>query len=75
MEYLGNNKQFPKWLDEAIACGVVVPVAKAGLGAGLAIKTLEGTMFCPVGNFVVRGVEGELYSVEPNIFWKTYEKV
>lgn len=41
----------------------------------LYIETLEGNMHCPVGHYVVCGVEGEFYACEPNIFSKTYERV
>ena len=38
------------------------------------IKTLEGTSYdLPDGYIIVRGVEGEFYPCEPNIFEKTYD--
>jgi hypothetical protein len=37
--------------------------------------TLEGRMEIPVGNFIICGVRGELYSCEPNIFQQTYEPI
>lgn len=57
-----------------------------GYGGGLAlwkgdtkqggfIKTLEGTMeFCP-GDWIIKGVKGELYPCKPDIFAATYEEV
>lgn len=41
----------------------------------LAIKTLEGTMIAQVGDFIIRGVDGEFYPCKPDIFEKTYDKV
>lgn len=41
----------------------------------LAIKTLEGTMVANVGDWVIRGVAGELYPCKPDIFVLTYEPV
>ena len=41
----------------------------------IAIPTLEGTMRATVGDYIIRGVHGELYSCKPDIFAKTYEKV
>ena len=38
-------------------------------------ETLEGDMRCPVGNYIIRGLHGELYSCEPRIFKETYEGV
>ena len=39
----------------------------------LLVKTLEGTMHVSVGDYVIRGVDGELYPCKPDIFEKTYE--
>lgn len=41
----------------------------------LFILTLEGIMHAPRGNYVIRGIEGEFYSCDPQIFEKTYEVV
>lgn len=41
----------------------------------LFVNTLEGKMLVPVGNYIVCGVEGELYSCDPVIFLKTNEPV
>lgn len=39
----------------------------------LCVKTLEGTSYdVPNGYIIIRGVEGEYYPCEPNIFEKTY---
>ncbi len=36
------------------------------------IQTLEGTMAAPLGYWIMKGVEGELYPCQPDIFNKTY---
>lgn len=41
---------------------------------GLWIPTLEGVMLGIQGDFIIRGVENELYPCKPEIFWKTYEE-
>ncbi len=41
----------------------------------LTIKTLEGNMIASVGDWIIRGVSGELYPCKPDIFQKTYEPV
>lgn len=41
----------------------------------LAIDTLEGTMTASAGDFVIRGVQGELYPCRADIFEATYEPV
>ena len=37
------------------------------------IETLEGTMEASVGDYIIRGVNGEIYPCKPDIFDKTYE--
>ena len=39
------------------------------------IETLEGDMLFHDGDYVIKGVEGELYPCRKNIFEKTYEEV
>ena len=37
------------------------------------IKTLEGDMIVKVGDFIIKGVQGEFYPCKPDIFKTTYE--
>jgi len=37
------------------------------------IKTLEGTMVASPGDWIIRGVKGEIYPRKPDIFAATYE--
>jgi len=41
----------------------------------LSIRTLEGVMRANVGDYVIRGIKGEIYPCKPDIFHATYEKV
>ncbi len=41
----------------------------------LTIQTLEGEMRADVGDWIIKGVQGELYPCKPDIFEQTYEKV
>jgi hypothetical protein len=41
----------------------------------LKIETLEGMMIANVGDYVIKGVNGEFYPCKPDIFKKTYELV
>jgi len=41
----------------------------------VAIYTLEGEMAAQPGDFIIRGIKGELYPCKPDIFEATYEKV
>ena len=42
---------------------------------GCTIETLEGKHKAKIGDYIIRGVAGELYPCKPEIFQKTYEKV
>ena len=39
----------------------------------LVIKTLEGDMKAGVGDYIIKGVNGEFYQCKADIFEKTYE--
>ena len=41
----------------------------------LIIETLEGDMKASLGDYVIKGINGEFYPCKPDIFDKTYEKV
>lgn len=41
----------------------------------LKIRTLEGDMTVSLGDYVIRGVQGEFYPCKPDIFEQTYEEV
>ena len=41
----------------------------------LKIETLEGIMKASVGDYIIKGVNGEFYPCKPDIFEKTYEIV
>lgn len=42
-------------------------------GPYILIKTLEGAMACEYGDWVIKGVKGELYPCKPDIFELIYE--
>ena len=63
----------PKWLRDATMDGNIVPdIVEEG---GLIVQTLEGRHIASPGDWIIRGVEGELYPCKPNIFAQTYEPV
>lgn len=41
----------------------------------LVIRTLEGDMKADLGDFIIKGVNGEFYPCKPDIFEATYEAV
>jgi hypothetical protein len=60
----------PAWLIEAAVSGVLFE-----RGDEQFIKTLEGDMKVSTGDWIIRGINGELYPCKPDIFEKTYERV
>lgn len=65
----------PVWAIQAIR-GKVIWFENGGTPAiTLKIKTLEGVMTAQQGDFIIRGVKGELYPCKPDIFNATYEAV
>jgi hypothetical protein len=41
----------------------------------LTIPTLEGVMTAQLGDFIIKGIQGEFYPCKPDIFHATYELV
>lgn len=62
----GDALQIVEWIGDA---------AKIAPGEGIAIKTMEGTMLAVVGDWIIKGVEGEFYPCKDSIFKATYEQV
>jgi len=60
-----NDAELPSWLD----------TVETGPDGVLIIRTLEGTMRANRGDWIIRGVAGEIYPCKPEIFEKTYEPV
>ena len=66
----------PIWLEKAIVDEVVTISKKGGTDyARWEIHTLEGVMTVEPGDWIIKGVKGELYPCKPDIFEATYEKV
>lgn len=45
-----------------------------GVIAELFIHTLEGDMHANVGDFIIKGIRGEVYPCDGNIFMESYEE-
>ena len=61
----------PTWFIEAMLIGNLFRFSNGNLG----IRTLEGTLTVSDGDWIIQGVQGELYPCKPDIFNATYEKV
>ena len=42
--------------------------------SSIVIPTLEGDMVAQKGDYIIKGVQGEFYPCNPDIFAETYEK-
>ena len=62
----------PKWLVDALADGRIVALNEYADRAA-EIRTLEGVMRADLGDWIIRGIKGELYPCKPDIFAATYD--
>lgn len=63
-------------ISEAVAfCGAEQLDIKGQFPGPLKIQTLEGTMEANIGDYIIKGVKGEVYPCKPDIFEMTYEEV
>lgn len=61
----------PGWVFDAIA----VQKIAVNDDDSLLIHTLEGNMIGKLGDFLIMGTEGELYTCKPSVFRAKYEMV
>ncbi|SHE29262.1 hypothetical protein [Dysgonomonas macrotermitis] len=52
--------------------GATIDYSQSKLGV-IMIPTLEGIMQAQVGDWIIKGIQGEFYPCKPDIFEKTYE--
>lgn len=65
-----HTNEWPKWLIDAINDGVLF-----ARGNETFVRTLEGEHLASDGDYIIKGVKGELYPCKPDIFELTYEAV
>lgn len=71
----------PDWVKEAevVYAGEAKPgqlrvtVDMGGMNPRITVSTLEGPIFASPGDWIIRGIKGELYPCKPDIFDATYE--
>ncbi len=72
-----HKDEWPNWLLNAWQTGligIVDPPPKTD-GSTLVISTLEGSLKVSPDDWIIQGVQGEIYPCKPDIFEATYEKV
>lgn len=65
-----RTDSFPDWFMNQVAARQISIFHDYCL-----IETLEGTMTANNGDYVIKGVQGEIYPCKPDIFKETYEAV
>lgn len=73
----GSNGKYyvPQWAVEALENGTMFydSLNENEPPCELFIRTLEGVHHVSVNDFIIQGVQGELYPCKPDIFEQTYE--
>ena len=77
-ERRATNQEWPSWLHEAwnkeeTAAGALIIDGTDPSRERLRIVTLEGVHDVTWGDFIIKGVKGELYPCKPDIFAATYD--
>ena len=77
IQWNGNNifeiKEFCG--QDNISYKLVRNIYNPGTMIALTIVTLEGCMKASIGDYIIKGVDGEFYPCKKSIFDKTYEAV
>ena len=64
-----------EWIMDAIRSGVVWFNNVGTSHITMEIETLGGNLIARIGDYIIKGVNGEIYTCKPDIFRKTYELV
>ena len=70
-----ENGEMPSWLLDAIKVGKVVMGGEPTGYPHAEVVTLEGVMRADPGDWIILGVEGEIYPCKNSIFQAIYEAV
>jgi len=77
-----DNSNWPNWLNKAWCkehgeLGALYPSDYPNSDGTdkLRIQTLEGNQLVSWNDYIIKGVQGEIYPCKPDIFEETYEKV
>lgn len=62
--------EVPAWVRQAWRAGII-----RFYWHEIRVETLEGPMDYPYGYVLIKGVDGEIYGCDPEIFEKTYDIV
>lgn len=75
---LQRRFNWPDWLHDLVTANRIITHGLGKFGEGpvyCEINTLEGVMRAEAGDWIIRGVKGEVYPCRDDIFRLTYEPV
>ena len=65
----------PDWFMDKVTTNDIILHGERHNLQSADIRTLEGVMTGSRGDFIIKGVRGEIYSCKPDIFLATYDLV
>lgn len=63
----------PKWFTDAMYLKPGAPGFIMRWGDDIVIETLEGQLRAKPGDWIIKGLKGEIYPCKPDIFEATYD--
>lgn len=70
----GYGGEWPEWFARIVDQGEIFVYGRAHeKGPHIEISTLEGDMVAAPGDWIIRGVKGDIYPCKPDIFAATYD--
>lgn len=76
IQWIGDIEEIFDWMDITTdGNGTGLTYVDDGSGSHLRVHTLEGSLTVSLFDWIICGIEGELYPCKPDIFNKTYEAV
>ncbi len=70
-----DQMEDPPWICEAMENNDVWVTKRPSALLQLAIRTASGVVFASRGDYIIRGVDGEIYHCPPGVFTATYDRV
>ena len=70
-----EDKDIPNWFQEALRDTGITEYGIDGEKCACDISTLEGVMTANEGDWIIKGIKGEIYPCKHDIFEKSYEAV
>lgn len=73
--YPAGGAYVPEWAITAYQNGILCYMSLEDEPPELYVRTLEGNLHVSEGDYIIRGIEGEMYPCKPDIFEETYARV